>query len=1031
MQLQTLHMAYFGPYRDATVDFASFAETPLFLISGKTGSGKTTIFDALVFALYGTTSGDERSGDEMRANFATPEEKTRVTLRFRHNGHDYEIWREPAQQLAKKRGGGTTATPMKVCLTVYTDGKETDQWTKQRDVTPRINDLLHLDADQFRQIILLPQGQFRQFLDANSDDKSKLLQRLFGTGLYARWQETLKQQAKDAQAQVAQASVQLAALASQFAYAEGAEPAEGATTADQIAAMKQTLASLTAQQTAQEAALKKAQAAYTKANQDYQRGAQLQQAFDQRQAAAAALAKLAAAAPARAEKATHLAQLEWVAAHTADAERLTQQRQALADLTSALTATAKAAKQAQADLAAAQTTAQALADQAADMTALQQRETQLASLRPQLERVAALTKSQAAAAAQLTAAKGVRSSAQAKVDEVTTAQTANAAAIKALQADDQTKTLQTRSEHLAAVRPVYKQWQAASRDLAGAKADQNAGQNALSSAQTAANDAQKAYTRLHDAQLAGQIAQLAAQLSPGAACPVCGSLEHPHPAVATATAAVSDDAVEAADKARQAAQRDLAQAQAAVDQATARTAQLTAQVTQLAAQLAPDGTVEATYQQLVDEVGQLTAKVAQQQAQLTTLTDERTQLETEEQAATAALKQAETAYHQADAAASAAAASLQTAHQALPQDAPALAELTAEQDRLQSQLDAYAAAKQANQTALSQAKEAVASTQATQQAQTAQQRTQQEALTTAQTAFNQAVAEHLAGGDQTNFTALQAQVDQITPLTQDLAAAQTAQTAQTALLKQANDQIGETSAPDLAALSQAREQAEAAQQAAQTEAVTAQQALVQDQTLLTKIEAAYAQNQDAQAQADALAGLADVLNGNNDRKLSLERFVLRAYLQEVLTVANQRLRKLTAERYQFQLHQDPGSYRNASGLEIDVYDDQVGATRSVHTLSGGESFIAALSLALALGEVIQREAGGVSIDALFVDEGFGSLDAASLHTAMEALETIEGQARMIGIISHMAELRATVPDQLQVIPDGTGESHLHAVHADR
>ncbi|WP_263849544.1 SbcC/MukB-like Walker B domain-containing protein [Lacticaseibacillus camelliae] len=103
----------------------------------------------------------------------------------------------------------------------------------------------------------------------------------------------------------------------------------------------------------------------------------------------------------------------------------------------------------------------------------------------------------------------------------------------------------------------------------------------------------------------------------------------------------------------------------------------------------------------------------------------------------------------------------------------------------------------------------------------------------------------------------------------------------------------------------------------------------------------------------------------------------------------------------------------------------------MHTLSGGESFIAALSLALALGEVIQREAGGVSIDALFVDEGFGSLDSTSLHTAMEALETIEGQARMIGIISHVAELRASVPDQLQVTASGTGESTLREAHADR
>ena len=188
-------------------------------------------------------------------------------------------------------------------------------------------------------------------------------------------------------------------------------------------------------------------------------------------------------------------------------------------------------------------------------------------------------------------------------------------------------------------------------------------------------------------------------------------------------------------------------------------------------------------------------------------------------------------------------------------------------------------------------------------------------------------------------------------------------------------------------------------------------------------------NQTALAAYADLQTLATVMNGNGPKKLSLERYVLQAYLQEILNVANSRLQVLSNNRYQFVLHTSLGTQKIHSGLEIDVYDDQVGEKRAVQTLSGGESFIAALSLALALGEVIQQESGGINIDALFVDEGFGSLDANSLDVAMNALESLEGESRLIGIISHVTELRDNIPDQLQVEPAGTGRSHLKIVHS--
>lgn len=151
---------------------------------------------------------------------------------------------------------------------------------------------------------------------------------------------------------------------------------------------------------------------------------------------------------------------------------------------------------------------------------------------------------------------------------------------------------------------------------------------------------------------------------------------------------------------------------------------------------------------------------------------------------------------------------------------------------------------------------------------------------------------------------------------------------------------------------------------------------------------------------------------------------MQVYLQEVLQVANEHLIRLTKSRYQFELDEEVGSYRGKTGLEINVYDDEAGTTRGSHTLSGGESFIAALSLALALAEVIQAQAGGITIEALFIDEGFGSLDEEALEMAMEALETVESEGRMIGIISHVRELKERVLQQIRIDTKGSGQSEI-------
>ena len=200
MKPKKLKLKNFGPFINETVDFSRLTEAPLFLISGKTGAGKTTIFDGITFALFGETSGRLRSGKEMRSLFATPEEETSVTFSFEHQQMSYEIERKPEQVLAKRKGNGTKKQAAKVTLTIFDGkGKEIKQITKRTEADQLIRELMNLDAKQFSQIVLLPQGEFRNFLVSSSSEKETVLRHLFGTQLFQQFNERLKEKAKQQQ----------------------------------------------------------------------------------------------------------------------------------------------------------------------------------------------------------------------------------------------------------------------------------------------------------------------------------------------------------------------------------------------------------------------------------------------------------------------------------------------------------------------------------------------------------------------------------------------------------------------------------------------------------------------------------------------------------------------------------------------------------------------------------------------------------------------------------------------------------------
>ncbi|VDG32095.1 SMC family ATPase [Lactobacillus sp.] [Lactiplantibacillus mudanjiangensis] len=1038
MRPLTLTLDYFGPYRHQTIDFTKFNDFPVFLISGKTGAGKTTIFDAMCFALFGGTSGGDREVKQMRSDFATDDENTQVSFTFEHQQRTYEIVREPEQIIAKKRGTGTHKQIAKVSLTVFDEaGQEIEQFVKVNAVQNYIRDLLQLTREQFAQIVLLPQGQFRQFLMANSDDKEKVLRDIFGTRLYSRWSLQLRQQLKQAQATNAAATQTLQTYQHQLTWADLSAD-DAAALAPQAAVDQKMIeqAAQTQQQSELAIALKTAKTALEKAQADEQAGKALEQQQIELTRLQEEQHQLMAQAPTIDQQRDQIATLEWAQQLAPTLKQLTSAQTQVTQQTATQQQLATKMAQVTAALQDAQVTIKQYQAQADGASERQTLITTLTTAQAVYEQVAQTQAALQRAEIVAQQAQALPAKLAAQIDQLTTQQTTltqTSATLPTLL--KQAAQLTSRARDLEAVTTqvaaVVQQQQVVAKQKAAVQA-----QATMVTTQTIqAQQALAHYQQLDSDWAQAQIAILSQRLKPGTPCPVCGATSHPQPASTSAVTITEDDLKTAqtdstAAAAQQAAaesqltslttQYEAGQAQLQELMATLKTvatdklaltcttlSQVRADLAQIQTQVATDQATNQTAQTVAQQAHDQLPALAQQLTDLTKQQQQATDQVTTAQQKVVQLKQ-QLADQQARLSPEfATLAELQTHLQHLKQAQQQYEQGHADAQATQQQLSEQQAALKAQQTSTAQylttAQTTVTETMAT--------------LTTAMQAQWEAV-------DLDRLTTLVNQNDQLAQLRQQVQTYEqrTAQLAGQLAAIQKN--IGDQPAPDLAQLAAATQAASATATQVEQQYYDLTQQLQHNQQLVQQMQATLAQVKTQQADLAQLAELSAVANGTGQQKLSLERFVLQTYLQKVLIVANPRLQQLTGGRYQFQLEAAVGTHRNGTGLEINVYDDNAGKVRSVHTLSGGESFIAALSLALALAEVIQAQAGGIKIDALFIDEGFGSLDEEALAMAMEALQTVEGQSRMIGIISHVSELEEQLPAQLQVIPNGNGESHI-------
>ena len=923
-----LTLSAFGPYAaETTLDLEKLGRGGLYLVTGDTGAGKTTLFDAITYALYDHSSGGVRDGAMLRSKYADPGTPTFVELEFEVHGVRYMVRRNPEYQRPKTRGEGMTTEKADATLT-YPDDRP--PVTKAKDVTAAVQEIIGLDYNQFSQIVLIAQGQFTKLLNASTEERSRIFRKLFRTQRYAQLQERLQAEAAALNQQRTAQNAKLDSLLGGLQFAPDDPDAEA-------------LRVLCAQ-TVPETALT------------------LLDALTARQAAALEEAGTALQ--------TTEAQLDTVQRQlgaAAQAQRLAQQ----------LTARQAELAAARPALDAARAEADRHAGDAAQLDALTAQVTQAQSALAAYDALDALCRQQTEArdAARLAAAQAHKRRTQ--LDSLNAALAAAETELSALaDADTRLLALQTHSTQLAQRGEALAKLEQRLAECQHQAKRAHKAQESYRAAAAAQDEARTRQNTLERAFLDAQAGLLAESLTEGAPCPVCGSTHHPARALLPHTAPTQAQ-VEAARQAAAAADRQAQTASAAAQSALAAANEAKISLRRDAETLlperftAPEGTVPLTFALMTNVLAEETAALQTAQADCATQCRQaeadcrrKAQLEADRQNKTRQRPALEQATAEADRSAAAQNASAdalegQIAERRAALPYPRRADAQAALDKLEADRSALRTGMDTAQRRLKQAEQAVAAAEAA-----------VDALTAQQTAAQKELPARSA---------------------EELTAQQTALTAARETLRSREKQLSAQLLPNRKTAAQYRAAAEA--------------------------------RQTLESRWQWVSALAATAGGTltSKQKIKLEAYIQMNYLDRILRYANTRLMQMTAGQYELE-RIGAENQRSQSGLDLGVIDHYNGTRRSVKTLSGGESFKASLALALGLSDEVQSSAGGIRLDTLFLDEGFGSLDEESLELAIRVLSGLTEGDRLVGIISHVGALKDRIDRQVVVHKARTGGS---------
>ncbi|MFJ5265390.1 AAA family ATPase [Streptomyces sp. NPDC088387] len=994
MRLHRMDLTAFGPFgATQSVGFDELSAAGLFLLHGPTGAGKTSVLDAVCYALYGSVPGARQSsqGLALRSDHAAPGTRTSVTLELTVAGRRLEITRQPPWERPKRRGGtGTTVDKAQSWLREYESaaGAWKDLSRSHQEIGEEITQLLGMSREQFCQVVLLPQGDFARFLRADAEARGKLLGRLFDTHRFGEVEKRLAERRKTTEAKVREGDAALLADAHRMQQAAGgamdlpeltpgepglAEAVLGAAAVARSTAREQ----LTVARTGLTAA-ESAQAAADRALEDVREVARLQRRFADAQDRARALQERAEAhqeAQARMERARK-AEVVAPALELRDGAEAEHHRAAGAETRARDPLPETFSGAGPAGLA---TAARRAAEELGGLESARRAEHRLAELvaeRADLDR-------------QERADDDLLAEAESWLAGWDTARAALHSRI------DRAQEAATRAEQLGVQRDPARRRLAAARQRDQFGADTEAAQQqALQSAERAVA-ARAHWLDLKEQRLNGIAAELAANLADGEPCAVCGATEHPAPARKVAGHVgreAEEDALAAhqrADERRADDERRLGLVREALaaasaeagDTPTDRLAEETAELERLFAQARREASdLHAAHEELRQAEQEHERRVSERQRAAVGAASRAARREAMEQ-------------------------ERQTLDEELTQARGAAVTVAARATQLERQV-----------ALLTDAADAVRA------AEDSAQRLKDADARLADAAFR--------AGFDTPRAAADALLDDAAhrDLQRRLDAWQTEEGAVRAMLAEEDTAAAARQAPaDLAGAERAATDAARRVRAAASTGDAAARRCAELDRLSARAADGIRRLAPLREEYDRVARMAGLTAGtaaDNERRMRLESYVLAARLEQVAAAATARLRRMSSGRYTL-VHSDDRAGRGRSGLGLHVVDAWTGRERDTATLSGGETFFASLALALGLADVVTDEAGGVRLDTLFIDEGFGSLDEQTLDEVLDVLDSLRERDRSVGIVSHVADLKRRVHAQLEVVKGRSG-STLHA-----
>ncbi|MCH4184987.1 MAG: SMC family ATPase [Eggerthellaceae bacterium] len=932
MKPLSLKLSAFGPYRDTqTIDFAAYAHG-LFLITGPTGAGKTTLFDAIKFALYGDMSGSMRPAKSVRSDYAAPEQQTSVELIFEHCGTIYCVNRRPEQERPKKHGTGMTVIAGDATLEDRTHTHTIA--SGNRRVCEASENILGITSAQFSKIVMIAQGEFSQVLNASSEDRIDIFRRIFDTTLYHSVQDQLKQQARGYEHSLDNLHHDMQSDIKRI---------ESPTASAQNDALTE-LQAMSSPETHLDEVLNLLEA---NLKEDRLHADELQTTFREYNQSIAALDKRIGAAQALEKTKRLVADAQtWLNEHTDDLQCAKQSLEVLDDDTHTSH---------QADLS------RAIVEIQRSLPLYERLDTCVRTCKELQTTITNLSKKREQEQQRLASTDAAIQTLSTEAKSLSDADTTCVTLRHAYE------HLETREQRLSDAQKKYQSWKtscdavsvAATRTAQAAQQSQSAHDNSM--------NAMRSYYQ-------EQAGILARSLKPSTPCPVCGSIDHPHPAH------TSDESID---------QHLLKSLQSKDEEATKQLRYAEGQ------SASAQATCKACHTEMLQIIKDLDLPTASGTSDdpdylCQTIQSAQAAVKQEKEKTARAVKQAQCASDRRKEVNE----SLTAKREQRPHIA---ASITACSDELSARQREYAAS---DSTRTSLCAELSHPDRSSAEAALKQARTEQSTYQHAREAAQKAIEQAQSDYDRHSST-----------------------------VKTGTEALANAESEDSNCLIQQRDTLQD-----QCNAIHEQHtdilarmhgnSAVKDSLLCLKNKA---QTIDSKyAEIAEIAALADGTRPGQHGKVTFEAYVQSVYFDRVLHAANDRLRIMSQSRYQLTRRTHSTDKRSTAGLNIDVRDCYTGKVRPSQTLSGGETFMASLSLALGFSDVIQQQAGGIQLDAMFIDEGFGTLDDEARDQALRVLTRLAGDDRMIGIISHVDELRTCIDRKLIV----ERTNHGSTVHAE-